>query len=546
MQRRVRTAWIAGLAAGLLAAGCAGTPAPRPSVEDATENEAVDIPRHGGDERRRHSIPRRVERTSQRQDDPEPARDEPGAPIPPADEPAPPTASPGEIAEAPSPARGRTPGEAPRARPRDDRDLPPAPACPDPEVVTAQADLVHAAATRSGRGFAGLALSAADCRIDLWWEGPVPPTVVTAVAAEGVHVVTHDAAHSAAELATAADALTAERLVTLPGSAPVTVAVEAVTPRHDGAGIDVEISADPGLAERVAASLTEHAGVPVFVEVVADPPVALDGDEPHPHPAPGERSYHPVPGRPGAFVACTTGFDVRDRHGERWLLTADHCTAGADGPAFDSAHAPIGDVTEHQPTLDSTRIPLAATGTPTDADARTGTAAVADAHAGEVADADTVIDAEAGSGTVASSGMVADVDAGTGVGAGVGGDRGLGRGAGANYVGKRVCQGGATSGEVCDLVIRQVGRRQWSEPLGTYVREVVQAEHADGAQAARPGDSGAPVYRMSSTGEVEAHGILVMGHTRSLLDSPVDTIYYVDIRALLAEWNVELDVRAAA
>jgi len=483
MQRRVRTAWIAGLAAGLLAAGCAGTPAPRPSVEDATADEevVVDVPRQGGDDRRRPTVPRRVERTSQRQDDPEPAPDEPTSP---ADEPAPPsTAPPREIAEGPSPVRGSTPAEAPRARPRDEPDVP---ACPDPEVVTAQADLVHAAAIRSGPGFAGLALSAADCRIDLWWDGPVPPTVENVSPLEDVHVVTHDAAYSADELATGADTLTAERFVTLPGPAPVTVAVEAVTPRHDGAGIDVEISADPGPAERVAASLTEHAGVPVFVEVVADPPVALGGDEPGPSPAPGERSYHPVPGHPEAFVACTTGFGVHDRHGNgRWLLTADHCTAGADGPAFDGTHTPIGDVTEHLPTLDSARIPLAP--------------------------------------ATASS------------------DRGVGRGTGANYAGKTVCQGGATSGEVCDLVIRQVERRQWSEPSETYVRAVVRAEHAGGAQAARPGDSGAPVYRTSSTGEIEAHGILVMGHTRNLLDSPVDTIYYVDIRALLAEWHVELD-----
>jgi hypothetical protein len=39
---------------------------------------------------------------------------------------------------------------------------------------------------------------------------------------------------------------------------------------------------------------------------------------------------------------------------------------------------------------------------------------------------------------------------------------------------------------------------------------------------------------------VEAQGILVMGHTRELLDSPVDTVYYVDIQPLLVAWDAEL------
>jgi hypothetical protein len=41
-----------------------------------------------------------------------------------------------------------------------------------------------------------------------------------------------------------------------------------------------------------------------------------------------------------------------------------------------------------------------------------------------------------------------------------------------------VCQSGATSGEICDLVIQELDRRQWSNQLGLYVRDVVQAEQA--------------------------------------------------------------------
>lgn len=510
MQRSVRRAWIAGLsaaAAGVLVAGCAGTPAPRPRVEDASVRDAVDPPRPAADDWR-PPVPRRVERTSQPRNDRETSHREasrrPGEPTPPRDEPSRP---PVEGSRPPAPERVTKRGGRPPAKPRDHRhptDPPSRPRppgqdadCPEPDVLTEQADLVQAAATRPSPvppGFAGLALSAPECRIDLWWNGPVPSSVVAAIepidGLDGVHVATHDAAYSAAELAAAANALTTQRFVTLPDRAPVVAALDAVTPRHDGAGIDVEVSLERGatgarLTERIATSLAERAGVPVFVEVVATPPAALDQlDDPRPSSSPrGDRSYHPIPGRPGAFAACTTGFGVRAPDGEgHWVLTADHCTSGADGPALDGSHEPIGAVTEHRPALDSTRIAVDDTG----------------------------------------------------------GDA-VARGVAANYPGKSVCQGGATSGEVCDLVIRQVDRRQWSEALGTYVRDVVEAERTNGGRAARPGDSGASVYRITSAGDVEAQGILVMGHTAELPGSPIDTIYYVDIRALLDEWDAELD-----
>ena len=76
------------------------------------------------------------------------------------------------------------------------------------------------------------------------------------------------------------------------------------------------------------------------------------------------------------------------------------------------------------------------------------------------------------------------------------------RGWGDVYVGEILCQSGVTSaretgGPVCDIKV-----------LFFYAdrEDLVEGEQMDGRQAARPGDSGGPVYGPSSAGGVIAKG----------------------------------------
>lgn len=324
--------------------------------------------------------------------------------------------------------------------------------------MTAQVPLVDAAsvlrtAVEQGqpRGYAGIGL--VDDHVTLWWKGSLPPDIAAAVAAARhtapVEVV--GAAYSRTELKKAAARL-----------APVvekssTDAAHAVRLRTDGAGIEVAV--DRGTATANRPKLPETG---VRTRIVEADQMA-------------KRSRYddaaPYDGGIGiGFTTwgCTAGFGVRDvSSGTGYLLTAEHC--GAIGSPWHIAW--VGSQENGSGTLVGHAV------------------ASNDDH-------DTM--------------LISTSSPGDHIYVGDRYDEVRARVAGWTEVhpGQILCQSGYTSageigGPVCNLRV---------DFHYTDVEDLVEATQLDGAEAARGGDSGGPVYSVNADGSVLAAGTT----TRSL------------------------------
>lgn len=234
-------------------------------------------------------------------------------------------------------------------------------------------------------------------------------------------------------------------------NAELRAAAEALETKRDPAVHAVKIPADGSglvLGTTSAAAtrgLAEVAGVPVRT-VVEEPlaPVSRQNDSP--------------PWKGGATIvlgnaACTSGFSVRNGANQRFLLTAGHC--GNPGVRVtDPTGELIGNAGAKHGDHDIMLIP-------------TGNVVNQQYLGGGDSNTTTVV-----------------------------------RGWGDVHVGEILCQSGVTSaretgGPVCDLRV-----------LFFYAdrEDLVEGEQMQGRQAARPGDSGGPVYGPSSAGGVIAKG----------------------------------------
>ncbi|WP_189081571.1 hypothetical protein, partial [Mangrovihabitans endophyticus] len=311
-------------------------------------------------------------------------------------------------------------------------------------------------------GYTGIELE--DAQVALWWKGALPPRMATVVRAASAiaPVRVRAAAHSLAELRAAAARVREAQ-----------PQVDSIKFQVDGSGLVVGTHTDKagaadkagagkaGAAEAAsgtaasgtagsalsASALSASAGaVPVTV-VREDPmrPVSRDDDW--------------APWKGGATIvdatrstACTAGFGVRSG-GASYILTAGHC--GQVGDRIQDARGEfIGNVGPRQQAHDVELIPTSSVdgyvyiGTPTD----------------------NVV--------------------------------GLVQGWDWTFVGELLCQSGVTSS-------RELGRPVCNLKVLFYYddeEDLVEAEQTEGQTAARPGDSGGPIYSVAASGKLIAKG----------------------------------------
>ncbi|GAB1511216.1 chymotrypsin family serine protease [Actinophytocola sp. KF-1] len=285
-------------------------------------------------------------------------------------------------------------------------------------------------------GFAGIVL--ADKEVTVWWKGPVPRPVASAVArvSRDVPVRVARAAYSRTEIAAAAADARAW-MDAHPGAG-----VYGVKSPGDGSGL--VLAAYPGAATRAAdvAALRAVTGVPVTVRAEA-PMTDVSRQDDAPPWWGGARTWNQT-----ESTLCTSGFGVRDGANRRYLLTAEHC--GQVGSRIaDGKGEYIGTTSRGHDDHDIGLIP---------------------------ANSDNYM-------------YVGGGDSNTGARV---------TGWGHVFVGQYLCQSGVTSAEatggpVCNLKVIFF----WQD-----AEDLVEAEHTQGQQAARGGDSGGSVYSTASGGVV--------------------------------------------
>ncbi len=417
--------------------------------------------------------------------------------------------------------------------------------------IDAAADLVldaveSAPHTGADEGFAGVVVSPDHGEVDLYWKGVPPAAVADAIeranAATGIQVAARSAAFTRRYLLDRADALvTADRTQIPLVAEPLADRIYRVAVLPEGSGIDVGIARPAGLdadgaarwSDRAHRTLEAALGVPVHLVVDAPP-----------------RQFNRVADSPpwlgGARIVgeghCSSGFGVRGvepRSSTSFgLLTAAHCRGDGRGQFRNGDRTRVvgpeggaGDV-----RLDSRLIPVEEVG------ARIYTGGVG--------------------GTAEFTRPV--------------------RQSGRNVKGDEVCTSGAATGARCDLVVVNVDT--FYRPAGstTYssVVEATSRQHAGNLArfafdvaapeswvtimpdpplvdpgtevAAGQGDSGGPVFTLTSDGGVEARGTIAGGSRevacgRHHLGACTANVFFVDIEPAMEHHRAELvttDVRA--
>lgn len=315
--------------------------------------------------------------------------------------------------------------------------------------MTAQIPLVDAASTLrtavdqgKPRGYAGIGL--VDDHVALWWKGALPADIAAAVATarRTAPVEVHDARHSRTELAKAA-----ARLRPALDADPADTA-HAVRLRTDGSGVEVVVDSAAG------AHPPKLPATGVQTRIVERDRMI-------------ERSRYndsaPFDGGTGIGLTtygCTAGFGVRDvGSGAGYLLTAEHC-----GPVGQPWHV--------------------AWNTNTNSGTLVGhSVASNDDH-------DTM--------------LISTSSPGDHIYVGGQNDEIRARVVGWTEVfpGQILCQSGYTSageigGPVCNLEVQF----HYDD-----IEDLVEATQLDGAESARGGDSGGPVYAVNTDGTVLAAG----------------------------------------
>jgi hypothetical protein len=208
-------------------------------------------------------------------------------------------------------------------------------------LVMAAEQVLASAANRPG--YAGITL--ADKEVMLWWKGDVPADVTGAVksASAKAPVRVAAAAHSQAELTTAAKKLETWRKAN-PGAG-----IHGVKNPGDGSGL--VLAAYPGVA-----TVAAIAPVDVPVEVVHEQPMTSTSRKDDAPPWKGGAGTW----NQTASTICTSGFGVRNSANARFVLSAEHC--GQSGHRIaDRAGQFIGNVGATRDDHDISIIPAAST-----------------------------------------------------------------------------------------------------------------------------------------------------------------------------------------
>lgn len=356
------------------------------------------------------------------------------------------------------------------------------------DLMRAQATTTAAAALlqqhvhrRSGHtGFTNLEVD--DAAVVLRWKGALPTDVAAAVSrarsVAPVRVV--QARHSLAELHAAAEGLAKEAETGGPGG------VHTVTLKGDGSGILLGVTPDGRGA--IGASKSSL-GVPVQT-YRAEPMVLLT------------RNNDSAPWWGGAAIAntngrgnCSSAFAVSDSGTGQWLLTAAHCGTPPDY-MNDGAGDRIGQVTRENWQHDVLLVSAAVRGT--------------------------------GQGRVLTGGPDANTNLPVG-----GWDHAR--------PGELYCQSGVTTArtigsQLCGLRVEPDFTKRAcgydSDNDWTCVSDLASARHVNGQTAVRPGDSGGPVYGISSSNRAIARGLV-----SATPDGGV-TLYFQDYATVYADMGV--------
>ncbi|KFE61990.1 S1 family peptidase [Hyalangium minutum] len=384
----------------------------------------------------------------------------------------------------------------PRATSQEPQSSPPRGFSSWAELAAAQEPLTRAAdalseliEARGLSGFSGITLDVPQRLVTLYWKAgqklplEVAHLVEQLTSREGIQIAQAEAAYSKAELRAEAERIFDEALA--PGVAPG-VQVYKVAPLPGWSGLSVSISGPVEEASRMAIFNQK-----VHLKLEQGRPLAhfsrLDDWAPY---FGGARIKN-------STVSCSSGFAVGNLFGQG-MLTAGHCAHGNGVTFYTGVGNVMGSTTAYNKPYDTVRIAVAASG---------------------------------------------DIyDGGVGVGEFTKGVAGASR----NYVGNWVCTSGSFSGARCNIMVTNVGI-YWNDITTYRYGPMVEAEEQSHEFAAGPGDSGGPVFSLSSTaGMVVAKGTISAGDPGGAPASCTDSartdcsyrIVYPDIKDLLSVHDV--------
>ncbi|MCZ4507380.1 hypothetical protein O3Q52_03990 [Streptomyces sp. ActVer] len=318
-------------------------------------------------------------------------------------------------------------------------------------------------------GFAGDRITSAANTVTLYWHGELPrqvSKVVKQIERSGITVETQKAKYSLKQLLQESD-----RLASLGSVNGATIA--SVGPRSDGNGVEVAVDTDSELTTLsradLDAALTESVDLDITQGVAPRQASRLADTTPY-----WGGAYATQHNSSGAATgACTTGFGVAGNNGAaRYILTAAHC----------------GGTTWRTGTGNTIGTVLSGKDPGRDAELVLGNIGNAVYEGPSIEDGDT------NSGRPVTSGS-------------------------SSRVGDTICQGGAFSGSICGYDIVAVNQTVNIGGFGT-VTNMVRVEAANRASGIGNGDSGGPVYTISSSGNGVARGVISAYDGSQIIDCP--------------------------
>jgi hypothetical protein len=362
-------------------------------------------------------------------------------------------------------------------------------------------------------GYAEMYSHPAAKSVDIYWAGEIPRLLDEMLdrVPDGFNAQVVKADFDMNALSAAASRVVQTSLADPSATAGV---ISRVAPAEDRSGLNVFMSNEstskfePSNVERMIAIVERLSDLPV-VDVFWEDPVTPTGS----------RNDDASPWRGGALTAyqnwyCTTGVGVtRDDTGDEFLLTARHCALNPGMTDYGSADSVVdfaGDALGEwrsgwgKPTTDTIRV------RPYSANVQSRI-------------------------YVGAPGSTATLPV---------------HGTNGSIQGNFVCQSGANTGQRCDLEIEIPG--QAVPVLGTALVGARFAHRVSGVtQAVKGGDSGGPVYALTSGGEAQIKGIISAGRGDTECYNqlhPVGgdchaTLVYVQLNSALAAQGSSLKVQ---
>ncbi len=334
------------------------------------------------------------------------------------------------------------------------------------ERLNESADQIQAAVkSLNESGFAGDRIDADSNTVTLYWRGKLPLQVsetVREIERSGITVKIQEAKYTLKQLLSESSRLSAIGSV---GGATIT----SVGPRSDGNGVEVAVSTSSGLVGDLDTALTKSVDIDITQDMAPRPASRLADTAPY-----WGGAYANVHNASGAYLSsCTTGFGVAGNNGAaRYILTAAHC-GGAEWRT--GTNQPVGTVLSGKDPGRDAELVLGNIGS-------------------AIYEGPSIQDGDTNTGRTISS-------------------------ASSTRVGESICQGGSYSGSICGYTIAAVNQTVNIGGFGT-VTNMVRVEAANRASGIGNGDSGGPVYTISSSGPGVARGIISAYDGTQIIDCP--------------------------